>query len=124
LLRLAVLIPTTMASAQASGRQGLARQVFEAESGFARTLAARDSQAFATYVAVDAVFFSRRDTLRGRAAVVAGWHPFFAGAAAPFSWSPQIVDGVESGTPALSSGPVRAPSGRRIWTFNSIGLGS
>ena len=120
LLRLALLIPTTMASAQASGRQGLARQVFEAESGFAKTLAARDSQAFATYLAIDAVFFSRRDTLRGRAAVVAGWHPFFEGAAAPFSWSPQIVEVLESGTLALSSGPVRDPSGRQIGTFNSI----
>ncbi len=106
--------------AQAANRQPLGQQVFAAESAFAQTLAARDSQAFATYVAVDAVFFGRQGTLHGRAAVVAGWHPFFEGRAAPFSWSPEMVEVLESGTLALSSGPVRDPAGRRIGTFNSI----
>jgi ketosteroid isomerase-like protein len=110
----------TLVTAQAHSRQALARQVFEAESAFARTLAARDSQAFASYVAVDAVFVGRRGTLQGRAAVVAGWHPFFEDGAAPFSWSPEIVEVLESGTLALSSGPVRDPTGRQIGTFNSI----
>jgi hypothetical protein len=39
---------------------------------------------------------------------------------APFSWSPEVVDVLESGTLAHSSGPVRDAGGRRIGTFNSI----
>src|SRR5437867_6583307 len=87
-MRLPTLVPLSLlllpagAQAQAQNRQPLARQVFEAESAFAQTLAARDSLAFVMYVADDAVFMSRRGTLRGRAAVVAGWHPFFEGRAA------------------------------------------
>jgi len=125
-MRLPTLVPLSLlllpagAQAQAQNRQPLARQVFEAESAFAQTLAARDSLAFVMYVADDAVFMSRRGTLRGRAAVVASWHPFFEGRAAPFSWNPEIVEVLESGTMALSSGPVRDPTGRQIGTFNSI----
>ena len=112
------LVPATRAVRQ--DPEALTRQVFAAESAFAQTLAARDSQAFATYVALDAVFVGRRATLRGRAAVVAGWHPFFEGRAAPFSWSPDMVEVLESGALALSSGPVRDPNGRQVGTFNSI----
>ena len=116
---LTLFLPAVV-SAQAQNRQALARQVFAAESAFAQTLAARDTLAFATYVAVDAVFFGRGGTLHGRAAVAAGWHPFFEGRAAPFSWSPEVVEVLESGTLALSTGPVRDPAGRQIATFNSI----
>jgi ketosteroid isomerase-like protein len=120
LVPLTLLFLPKLVTAQAQSRQALARQVFEAESAFAQTLATRDSQAFAGYVALDAVFFGRRGTLQGRAAVVAGWHPFFEGRAAPFSWSPEIVEVLESGTLALSNGPVRDPTGRQTGTFNSI----
>ena len=116
---LTLFLPAVV-SAQAENRQALARQVFAAESAFAHTLAARDSQAFAGYVAVDAVFFGRGGTLQGRAAVVAGWRPLFEGRDAPFSWSPAIVEVLESGTLALSSGSVRDLTGRQIATFNSI----
>jgi ketosteroid isomerase-like protein len=125
-MRLPYLVPLTLLSVsrvvqtQVSDRQALAQQVLAAESAFAQTLAARDSQAFATYVALDAVFFGRQGPLRGRAAVLAGWRPFFAGPAAPFSWSPADVEVLESRTLALSTGPVRDPSGRPIGTFNSI----
>jgi ketosteroid isomerase-like protein len=121
LVRLALLCcSATGAKAQEQSRGPLAEQVFDAESAFARTLAARDSQAFATYVASDAVFLGREGALHGRAAIVAGWYRFFEGRAAPFSWSPDIVEVLASGTLALSSGPVRDPAGRRIGTFNSI----
>ena len=113
------LLPT-LTEAHAQGRPPLAQQVYDAESAFAHTLAARDSQAFATYVAMNAVFFGRRGTLHGRAAVVAGWRPFFEGRVAPFSWRPEIVEVLQSGTLALSSGPVRDSTGRQIGTFNSI----
>ena len=125
-MRLPIVLPLTLlvlpgiAGAQVDKRQALARRVFQAESAFAHTLAARDSAAFATYVAHDAIFFDRQGPLRGRAAVVASWQHFFEGPAAPFSWSPDVVEVLESETLALSSGPVRDPSGRQIGTFNSI----
>src|SRR5205809_8116530 len=107
LVLLTLLFWPTVVPAQAQNRQALARQVFEAESAFAQTLAARDSQAFAMYVAVDAVFLGRVGTLHGSAAVVAGWRPFFAGRAAPFSWSREIAELLAAGPLALTSRPMR-----------------
>ena len=115
---LTLIVLPIVASAQVERQR--AQQVFEAESAFALTLATRDSAGFATYVALDAIFFGRQGPLHGRAAVVASWQPFFKGPAAPFSWSPEVVEVLESGTLALSSGPVRDPAGRQIGTFNSI----
>jgi ketosteroid isomerase-like protein len=97
----------------------LAQQVREAELGFAATMARRDSVAFATYVADEAVFFGA-GPIRGKAAVIDGWRGFFEGATAPFSWEPETVEVLESGTLAISTGPVRNPQGQRIGTFNSI----
>lgn len=97
----------------------LAAQVREAERAFAATMAARDLDAFGAYVAEEALFFGGT-VLRGKAAVVAGWRPYFAGADAPFSWEPETVEVLDSGTLALSSGPVRNPAGERVGTFNSV----
>jgi ketosteroid isomerase-like protein len=52
--------------------------------------------------------------------VAEGWKPFFEGAAAPFSWEPETVEVLDSGSLALSSGPVRDPEGKQIGTFSSI----
>lgn len=117
---IAALSLASAARAEAQNTQALARQVFQAESAFAQTMAARDSQAFVTYVARDAVFFGRRSTLRGRAAVAAGWQRFFEGPTAPFSWSPEVVEVIESGMLALSTGAVRDSTGGQIGSFNSI----
>lgn len=114
------LVAAPPAAAQSPDAAELARQVFAAESSFAHTMAARDAAAFATFVAEEAVFFGRSDAQRGKAAVVAAWQPFFAGPDAPFSWAPELVQVLESGTLALSSGPVRDPTGRQVGTFNSI----
>ena len=105
---------------RAQSSDSLARQVRESERAFAATLAARDLSAFGTFVSDEALFYGRAGVLRGREAVVAGWTRFFQGAAAPFSWEPATVEVLESGTLALSSGPVRDPAGRQIGTFNSI----
>jgi len=88
------------------------------EVAFAKTMADRDHAAFATFVSEEALFYGR-NLLRGRAAVAAGWKPFFEGEQAPFSWTPERVAVVQSGTLAISSGPVFGPDGRRIGTFNS-----
>ncbi|MEZ5598620.1 MAG: nuclear transport factor 2 family protein [Pseudomonadales bacterium] len=96
------------------------QQVMAAERAFAATMAARDIDAFATYIDDEAVFFSGSETLRGRTAVVGGWAPLFDGPAAPFSWQPDQVEVLASGTLALSTGPVMNPDGKPVARFNSI----
>jgi ketosteroid isomerase-like protein len=110
----------SLPSVECATNEELALQVREAEKAFAQTMAARAHLAFESYVADEAVFFGQQRVLRGRAAVAAGWKPFFEGAAAPFSWEPERVEVLDSGTLAFSSGPVRDPEGRQIGTFNSV----
>lgn len=94
-------------------------QVFAAERAFARTMQDRDLAAFTRHLSKDAIFYGR-GVDRGPAAVTASWKAFFDGPAPPFSWEPTSVEVVNSGTLALSTGPVRAPDGRQISTFNSV----
>jgi len=105
---------------EAPASPALADQVRAAEIAFAATMSARDHAAFTTFIAGEALFFGRQGVLRGKDAVAAGWQPFFAEEKAPFSWAPEIVEVLDSGTLALSSGPVRDPDGKQIATFNSI----
>jgi ketosteroid isomerase-like protein len=51
---------------------------------------------------------------------VAGWKSLFDAPRAPFSWAPEVVEVLNSGALALTSGPVRDPDGRQIGTFNSV----
>jgi ketosteroid isomerase-like protein len=95
-------------------------QVYAAERAFAKTMADRDLDAFSTFVAEEAVFFGGNNVLRGRQNVKDGWARFFKGPAAPFSWEPDQVEVLDSGNLALSTGPVRDPSGKVIARFNSI----
>lgn len=94
-------------------------QVFAAERAFAASMRDRDLAAFTRHLSKDAIFYGQ-GALRGPAAVTAGWKPFFDGPTAPFSWEPASVDVIDSGTLALSSGPVRGADGRQTSTFNSI----
>ena len=98
----------------------LQRQVADTERAFAKTMANRDHAAFATFLSAEAVFFTGPKPLHGSREVADGWRRFYEGATAPFSWEPEQVEVLESGTLALSSGPVRDPSGRLIATFTSI----
>jgi ketosteroid isomerase-like protein len=98
----------------------LSRQVFAAESSFAATMANRDSNAVARFVAPEAVFFGRSTAMHGKTAVLDGWRAFFVGPDAPFSWKPETVEVLASGTLAHRSGPVHNAEGRQIGTFNSI----
>jgi ketosteroid isomerase-like protein len=113
-----VLLPLCT-EVQAETLQELTGQVREAEIAFAKTMADRDVRAFETFLADDAVFFGQT-ALRGKAAVVNAWKEFFDGAQAPFSWRPEIVEVLETGELALSSGPVFDPQGKQTATFNSI----
>ncbi|MBN8887026.1 MAG: nuclear transport factor 2 family protein [Rudaea sp.] len=96
------------------------REVEAAERAFAKTMADRDHAAFAGFIADDAIFFGGKEPLRGKAQVAAGWKKYFDKPAAPFSWEPAQVEVLDSGTLALSTGPVRAGDGKIIATFNSI----
>ncbi len=97
----------------------LQQEVIDSERAFARTMADRDADAFTAFVSEEAVFYGR-EILRGRAQVADGWKGFFEGASAPFSWDPDHVEVLPSGTLALSSGPVYDPTGKRVGTFNSV----
>lgn len=106
------------AATAAESTETLAAVVRARETAFAKTMADRDLGAFATFVADEAVFMGRT-ALRGRQAVVEGWKAYFDGKDAPFAWSPERVEVLDSGTLALSSGPVLDPKGERVGTFTS-----
>ena len=99
------------------------QRVADAERAFAATMAKRDTKGFASHISEEAIFMGAAEAprvLRGRAAIVDGWKPYFDGPAAPFSWAPDIVEVLDSGSMALTSGPVYDPSGKLIGRFNSI----
>jgi len=98
----------------------LQRQVSDTERAFARTMAERDHAAFARFLAEEAVFFSGAEPLRGKAAVAAHWKRFYEQPQAPFSWHPDRVQVLDSGTLAFSTGPVLDPAGQPIGRFNSV----
>lgn len=95
-------------------------EVFAAERAFARTMADRDLKAFATFVSDEAVFFSGGQPIRGKKAVMDQWSRFYAQPQAPFSWEPVQVEVLDSGTLALSVGPVHDRQGKLIGCFSSI----
>lgn len=105
--------------AVAQGRT-LTLEVEAREIAFARTMSDRDFEAFLTFVSPEAVFFDGSDPLRGRDAIASVWRPYFQGPDAPFSWRPDVVQVLDSGTLALTSGPVLLPDGRSAGRFNSI----
>ena len=90
------------------------------ERAFAATMANRDHAAFVTFLSDEAVFFSGDSSLRGKQQVADTWKAYFEEADAPFSWEPQRVEVLDSGTLALSTGPVRNSSGELFAYFTSI----
>lgn len=106
-------------SAQAS-LDSLRAQVWDSERAFARSMAERDFAAFARHLSEQAIFWTGPKPLRGKAAVMAAWAPFYDGAQAPFSWEPDQVEVLADGTLAHSSGPVRDAGGKLIARFNSV----
>ncbi len=95
-------------------------QVFAAERAFAKSMADRDLKAFSALLSEEAIFFGSAAPHRGKDKVIAAWKDFFVESRAPFSWEPDQVEVLESGTLALSTGSVRNPDGKLIARFNSI----
>lgn len=114
----AVTGPRTPSARADEALAAAAARVRSREQAFAKTMADRDYAAFAGFVSAEAVFVGR-SVLRGRDAVTLGWRPLFDGPRAPFSWQPETVEVIASGTLALSRGPVFGPDGRRTGTFTS-----
>ena len=98
----------------------LKKQVINTELAFAETMANRDFKGFVSFLSDEAVFFSSDKTLRGKNAVADAWKNYFATPEAPFCWKPERVEVLDSGTLALSTGPVHDPKGKLIGTFTSI----
>lgn len=121
--RLAFPVPAlalaACAATPAADPGALRQQVMETERAFAATMARRDHAAFTAFLAEDTVWFTP-EPIRGKAAVAADWKRFYEKPAAPFSWEPQEVEVLDSGTLAISSGPVYDPAGIRFGTFTSI----
>jgi ketosteroid isomerase-like protein len=109
--------------AQVAANAGDAReQVRKAERGFAASMAQRDHGRFMSFLSDEAVFIAKENepALRGKRAVAEGWKPFFDGPGAPFSWDPDLVEVLNSGKLALSTGPVKNPKGELAGRFTSI----
>lgn len=115
----ALLVAAPMPAAETNA--DLQAQVRDREGAFAKTMADRDHAAFASFLSDEAVFFSGpKAVLRGKKAVADGWKRFYEAPKAPFSWEPESVEVLDSGTLGLSGGPVRDPEGNRVGTFSSI----
>lgn len=106
-------------SRPAAGPAALAEQVRAAETAFAQSMADRRLDAFAGFVADDAVFVNGGKPLRGKAAVLEHWTRFFERPVAPFAWKPEIVEVLASGTLAYSEGPVWLPDGKVVARYFS-----
>ncbi len=116
---LAILTGGCAATRPLHSRDELVKQVTAAETAFAKTMADRDHGAFMSFVADDAVFLNGGKALRGKAAIGDFWKRFYSGPAAPFSWKPELVEVIESGALAQSTGPVMAPNGKVVARFYS-----
>jgi ketosteroid isomerase-like protein len=117
----ALLVPDMPApAASAAGDPDPATEVRATEVAFAATMAARDHAAFTSFLSDEAVFFGGAAVKRGKHDIATAWKRFFEGDVAPFSWAPADVEVLDSGTLALSSGPVHDPQGTQIGIFTSI----
>ena len=114
------LLMTCAVSAQEPDLEQLRQQVEDTERAFASTMSKRDHDAFTSFLSDETIFFSGETPLRGKQQVADAWKPYFQEPGAPFSWEPQTVVVLDSGTLALSTGPVRDPGGKQVATFNSI----
>ena len=113
-------IETKLRSQPDAVREEWKEQVRRTETAFAKSMVDRDAKAFASFLADEAVFVSGRGVVRGAKSVAQQWAQYFTAAQAPFSWEPEHVEVLESGSLAMTSGPIRDGTGKRTGTFNSV----
>jgi ketosteroid isomerase-like protein len=99
---------------------GIQEEVAQVERAFAATMKARDHAAFVSFLSEEAIFSGGTQPLRGKQAVADEWKKFYAKPAAPFSWEPDEVEVLASGTLAKTAGPVYGPDGTLIARFSSV----
>lgn len=97
----------------------LEQELRDAETAFAKSMADRDIDAFASFLAEDAVFVNGRNPLRGKAAILADWAKYFEGEQAPFAWAPETVVVLAGGDLGQTKGPVTGPDGQPMLEFRS-----
>jgi len=103
----------------ALGADRAAAEVRAAETAFAQSMADRDFEAFARFVADDAVFVSNGQPTLGKDAILAQWQAYFDGPQAPFAWSPDLVQTSAEGSLGYSTGLVTGPDGKAFARFAS-----
>ena len=118
----AIVLILTAASGTAAPaiNSELQQQVGDTERAFAAAMKTRDLAAFESFISDEAIFSGGEQPLRGKEAIAAEWKRFFVKPDAPFTWTPDRVEVLGSGTLANTSGPVYDPSGKLIARFNSI----
>ena len=120
-LGIVLLLCLSNCSSASNEPAGIKKSAVEArELAFAKTMADRDFEAFLCFISPEAVFFDKNEPLRGHEAIIQVWAPFFEDETAPFSWQPDVIEVLESGRLAISSGPVYGQSGEILGRFNSI----
>jgi ketosteroid isomerase-like protein len=107
-------------SARLPSSSDLRQQVADTERAFAKTMVDRDIAAFSSFLAEETVFFSGPQPLHGKQQVTDWWRQYYQQVSAPFSWQPEQIEVLSSGTLALSSGSVYDSAGKLIGTFTSI----
>lgn len=120
ILVLMICLSGCRSSAPQLDRAQLRQQVLKTERAFAHTMKVRDFQAFTSFLSDEAVFFSGKKELRGKLEIAMSWARYYKSPDAPFSWEPESVAVLDSGTLALSTGPVYNSTGKQIATFTSI----
>ena len=103
----------------AQTNEALREQVRLRETAFAKTMVDRDYTGFVSFLSDEAVF-EGRTVLRGKARIADEWKRYYEGRDVPFTWEPELVEVLDSGSLAMTSGPVKAPDGRSAGTFRSI----
>ena len=88
-----------------SGPTTPAEEVREAERAFANALKRRDREAFAGYIADDAVFFGGQSPHHGPAEVLEAWSSYFQADGPRLSWEPAKVEVNEQRSLATTTGP-------------------
>jgi len=116
-----LLLSAALAGCAVPVRQSeIRQQVADTETAFAQTMADRSFTHFQSFLSEETVFFGGKGPIRGKQAVADKWKQFFVEDNPPFSWKPETVEVLDSGTLALTSGPVFDPSGKQFGTFTSI----
>jgi ketosteroid isomerase-like protein len=89
----------------------------DTEYAFARSVANRDLERFRGFLDSQAVFASGKP-LRGPAAIVQAWSPYFEPDGPPLIWCPSRVVIIDDGTMGMTTGPyeteVRDREGNRV----------